>query len=230
MQIIIHKYLEIDIRNNPDQVRGKYNMEDLCRHNNTMPPCACNLSAWHGRTNLKTMDHVGHDTTCQNMHVQPYKLTCSSDVVRYCECLEQTHTVIHQLPALGRLPLITKSRSAWCVRKWTKGAAVELQQVGSLSWSLFQKRTCLNLASRQSSRDFKSRKFAVGHVSARRQQFFVLFSHRQTTIVLGTLSNATRVFKNGISQEIRQIESKGASGGLQGMHSQYWIQHCSKAR
>jgi len=32
---------------------------------------------------------------------------------------------------------------------------------------------------------------------------------RQTTIVLGTLSNATRVFKNGISQEIRQIESKG---------------------
>jgi len=33
---------------------------------------------------------------------------------------------------------------------------------------------------------------------------------RQTTIVLGTLSNATRVFKNGISKEIRQIESKGA--------------------
>jgi len=32
---------------------------------------------------------------------------------------------------------------------------------------------------------------------------------RQTTIVLGTLSNATRVFKNGISKEIRQIESKG---------------------
>mmetsp|Transcript_70638 Transcript_70638/g.111783 ORF Transcript_70638/g.111783 Transcript_70638/m.111783 type:complete len:304 (+) Transcript_70638:121-1032(+) len=32
---------------------------------------------------------------------------------------------------------------------------------------------------------------------------------RQTTIVLGTLSNATRVFKNGVSQEIRQIESKG---------------------
>lgn len=32
---------------------------------------------------------------------------------------------------------------------------------------------------------------------------------RQTTIVLGTLSNATRVFKNGVSQEIRQIENKG---------------------
>lgn len=33
---------------------------------------------------------------------------------------------------------------------------------------------------------------------------------RQTTIVLGTLSNATRVFKNGVSQEIRKIESQGS--------------------
>ena len=37
---------------------------------------------------------------------------------------------------------------------------------------------------------------------------------RQTTIVLGTLSNATRVFKNGVSQEIRQIENKGAARTL----------------
>ncbi|CAK9021493.1 unnamed protein product [Durusdinium trenchii] len=32
---------------------------------------------------------------------------------------------------------------------------------------------------------------------------------RQTTIVLGTLSNATRVFKNGVAEEIRQIERQG---------------------
>ncbi|CAK9021420.1 unnamed protein product [Durusdinium trenchii] len=32
---------------------------------------------------------------------------------------------------------------------------------------------------------------------------------RQTTIVLGTLSNATRVFKNGVAEEIRRIERQG---------------------
>ncbi|CAE7198440.1 unnamed protein product [Symbiodinium natans] len=32
---------------------------------------------------------------------------------------------------------------------------------------------------------------------------------RSTTIVLGTLSNATRVFKNGVSLKIREIESQG---------------------
>jgi len=32
---------------------------------------------------------------------------------------------------------------------------------------------------------------------------------RSTTIVLGTLSNATRVFKNGVSKKIREIESQG---------------------
>lgn len=34
---------------------------------------------------------------------------------------------------------------------------------------------------------------------------------RQTTIVLGTLSNATRVFKNGVAEEIRRIERQGGN-------------------